>query len=246
LCTFKAGKVLTEQSKTSISSSVGGARKQSSHIHDVLMGRMQRGEIATNIRLIDTAVAEEFGVSRMPARDALMRLSHEGYLEATTRGFVIPRMSHREILETFDLRRLLEPRAAALVAQAMDDEQIEALRKTLVEARVATEAGNTELLFKASERFRNGWISAIPNSALRKAIQRYMTQVQAVRMVTFDDPGNHPLITAGNAELFEAFKNKDSVAAFDSITRFVYTGEGAFKAATKQRNNEQKSAASKA
>lgn len=155
-------------------------------------------------------------------------------------------MSHEEILETFDLRRLLEPRAAAMVAYAISEEQLENLRETLVEARVATEAGNAELLFKASERFRNGWIGAIPNGALRKAIQRYMTQVQAVRMMTFDDPGNHPLITAGNAELFEAFKNRNSVAAFDSITRFVYTGEGAYKAAAKRQDNEQKSTATKA
>lgn len=229
--------------KNTNSGAAGGVRKQSVHIHDVLMGRMQRGEIAPNFRLVDTAVAAEFGVSRMPARDALMRLSHEGYLEATTRGFVLPRMSHQEILETFDLRRLLEPRGAALAAQAISDEQIVKLKQTLIEARVATDCGNSELLFKASERFRNGWISAIPNGSLRSAIQRYMTQVQAVRMMTFVDPKNHPLITSGNAELYEAFSSRNGVAAYDSITRFVYVGESAYLDATKQQDQTTKNAA---
>jgi len=232
--------------KSKKTTTTAGTRNQSTQIHDVLMGRMQRGEIVPTTRLVDTAVAEEFGVSRMPARDALMRLSHEGYLEATTRGFVLPRMSHVEILETFDLRRLLEPRAAALAAHAITDEEIAALNRTLVEARVATEAGNSELLFKASERFRNGWISAIPNGSLRKAIQRYMTQVQAVRMLTFVDPKNHPLITSGNTELFEAFSTHNAIAAFDSITRFVYVGESAYLAALKQKEQTKINAASTA
>lgn len=210
-----------------------GAPSQGQIIRDELLGRLQRGEIGIDDRLVDTAVAAEFGVSRMPARDALKRLVHEGYLEATTRGFMLPRVTHREILEIFDLRRLLEPRAVALVAQAIGTAQLAMLEKCLADARHATRLGNTELMFKASERFRNGWIDAIPNASLKQAIQRYMTQVQAVRMLTFRDPANHPLIVDGNAALHEALARRDAVAAADHILRFVYEGERAYLAAVK-------------
>lgn len=206
----------------------GGSQSQGQIIHDVLMGRLQRGEIGPDDRLVDTAIAAEFGVSRMPARDALMRLSHEGYLEPTTRGFMLPSVTHREILEIFDLRRLLEPRAVALAALALDEAQLTELERSLVDARRATKSGNTELMFKASERFRNGWIAAIPNASLKQVIQRYMTQVQAVRMMTFNDPVNHPLIVDGNAGLYDAFLRRDAVAAADRIMRFVYEGETAY------------------
>ena len=129
----------------------------SAQIHDVLMGRIQRGELVQGVRLVDTAVAAEFGVSRMPARDALMRLAHEGYLEPTTRGFVLPRLDHREILEIFDLRRLLEPRAAALAAQAFTEAELAELGETLNDARSAMAEGDAERLFRACEIFRNGW-----------------------------------------------------------------------------------------
>ncbi|WP_428645553.1 GntR family transcriptional regulator [Roseibium sp.] len=203
----------------------------SAQIHDVLTGRIQRGEIHPDSRLVDTAVASEFGVSRMPARDALMRLSHEGYLEPTTRGFTLPRLDHEEILEIFDLRRLLEPRAAAMAAHGLTEKDLAALGDVLKEARAAMAAGDSERLFRACEIFRNGWIDAVSNSSLRKALQRYMTQVQVVRMMTFANQANHPLIVAGNTELHEAFCRRDSVAASDRILRFVFEGEAAYRAA---------------
>lgn len=206
----------------------GGSQSQGQIIHDVLMGRLQRGEIGPEARLVDTAIAAEFNVSRMPARDALMRLAHEGYLESTTRGFVLPRVTHEEILEIFDLRRLLEPRAIALATLAFDKARLANLEEILGKARRAMSSRNSELMFKASEQFRNGWIAAIPNASLKQVIQRYMTQVQAVRMMTFTDPVNHPLIVNGNAGLFDAFCRRDPVAASDRILRFIHEGETAY------------------
>jgi len=206
----------------------GGSQSQGQIIHDVLMGRLQRGEIGPGDRFVDTAIAAEFGVSRMPARDALMRLAHEGYLEPTTRGFMLPSVTHREILEIFDLRRLLEPRAVALAALSLDEAQLAELDRCLSDGRQALQSGNTELMFKSSERFRNGWVMAIPNAALKQVIQRYMTQVQAVRMLTFADRINHPLIVGGNARLYDAFLQRDQVAAADRIMRYIHEGETAY------------------
>lgn len=213
------------------SPAAAGGQNTSAQIHDVLVARIQKGEIGREDRLVDTAVAAEFGVSRMPARDALMRLAHEGYLEPTTRGFMLPRIDHREILEIFDLRRLLEPRAVALATQSLSDVELQLLEATLKDARIAMVEGDQESLFRSCEIFRNGWVNAVSNSSLRKTLQRYMTQVQAVRMMTFADPANHPVIVEGNARLFEAFRQRDAVAASDRILRFVFDGEAAYLAA---------------
>jgi len=221
------------------SAPASGGQSTSGQIHDVLMGRIQRGELLQGVRLVDTAVAAEFGVSRMPARDALMRLAHEGYLEPTTRGFMLPRLDHAEILEIFDLRRLLEPRAAAIAAHGLSEAELATLGGVLDDARSAMAEGDQERLFRACEIFRNGWIAAVSNASLRKALQRYMTQVQAVRMMTFADSANHPLIVAGNTRLYEAFCQRDAVAASDRILRFVFDGEAAYLAAHEAALKEQ-------
>ena len=205
-----------------------GGQSTSGQIHDVLMGRIQRGELLQGVRLVDTAVAAEFGVSRMPARDALMRLAHEGYLEPTTRGFVLPRLDHDEILEIFDLRRLLEPRAAAMAAHGLSDEALAALGETLDEARAAMAEGDPERLFRACEIFRNGWIAAVSNASLRKALQRYMTQVQAVRMMTFADSIQADVQQADAIVLLpfllDAFDAAEDPAADPALAAFAADG----------------------
>src|ERR1700681_4118239 len=89
----------------------------SERIYLDLRSRLQRGGIDADRRLVDLEVAAEYGTSRMPAREALLRLANEGYLVGTTRGFVTPKLSLEDIRDIFAVRRLLEPQAAANAAR---------------------------------------------------------------------------------------------------------------------------------
>ena len=85
----------------------------SESVYAEIRSRLQRGEIGPNDRVLDYEVAEEFDCTRMPVRQALLRLVSEGYLIGTTRGFVTPTLTNDDIHEIFEVRRLLEPSAAA-------------------------------------------------------------------------------------------------------------------------------------
>ncbi|TKB33417.1 MAG: GntR family transcriptional regulator, partial [Mesorhizobium sp.] len=74
---------------------------------------IQHGELAPGQKLVDVDIAAQLGISRMPVRDALMQLVHEGYLVGTTRGFTLPTLTATDVADIFEVRRLLEPRAAA-------------------------------------------------------------------------------------------------------------------------------------
>jgi DNA-binding GntR family transcriptional regulator len=194
-------------------------------IHGLIRGRILRGEIAAEERLVDTVIAAEEGVSRMPVREALMQLVSEGYLEGTTRGFALPGLSRPRVLEIFTLRRLLEPRAAASAAQARSQAELAVMAASVDEAAATIDTGDFEAFYRASEVFRNTWLSATPNSELRAAIQRYSWQVQSVRMATMHDPGAHRTIVAGQRDLLAAFERRDALAAKDRIERFVLEAE---------------------
>lgn len=194
-------------------------------IYEDYLGRIQRGEIGREDRLVDTAIAADLGVSRMPVRDALMQLAHEGYLEGTSRGFTLPSLSHEQIMEFFELRRLLEPRAAATAAQNLDRESLAAMQHAVHDAHATLESGDVGLFFRASEIFRNTWLAAVPNRELRQTILRYLGQVQTVRMTTMRDRPTHLIIVAGQQGLFDAFARADAVAAADRMLRFVLQAE---------------------
>lgn len=198
-------------------------------IYDLLLTRIQNGEVGWQDRLVDTTIATDMGVSRMPVRDALLQLAAEGYLVPTTRGFTLPNLTDAEVLEVFELRRLLEPRAAAMAAQAMTGAQLALLGEAVDQAQSTLQSGDIPLFFRASERFRNGWLSMVPNLALLDTIRRYMAQVQRVRLTTMRDPVSHGVVIAGQRDLLATFAARDVVGASDRMLRFVVEGEQAFR-----------------
>ena len=197
-------------------------------IYQSFRSRIQRGEIGPDDRLIDTVIAAELGVSRMPVREALMQLAREGYLEGTTRVFTLPSLSHPQIMEFFVLRRLLEPHAAALAAQSRSDTQLAVMTAAVADAVQTVESGDITLFYRASEVFRNTWLAAVPNGELRQTILRYLAQVQSVRLATMTDKEAHRIIVAGQQDLLDSFTRHDAVGAGERMLRFVLEAEQSY------------------
>ena len=131
----------------------------------------------------------------------------------------------------FELRRLLEPRAAALAAHAMTEDVVAVMEKAVEDGAAAVTAGDGPVLFTASELFRNAWLSVVPNRALVQSIRRYFVQVQNVRLITMREDRTLAVIVEGQRELLAACRARDAVAASDRMLRFVIEGETAFRRA---------------
>jgi DNA-binding GntR family transcriptional regulator len=81
----------------------------STDVHQEVLNRIIRGEIAPGKRLKDAELAEDLGVSRTPIREALLRLEREGFLSSQKHlGFSVKRLQESEIHEVYPLVRLLE------------------------------------------------------------------------------------------------------------------------------------------
>lgn len=77
---------------------------------DALREKILGGEVREGERLLQDALAEEYGVSRIPVREALRQLEAEGLVTFYPhRGAVVSSFSLEEISELFELRALLEP-----------------------------------------------------------------------------------------------------------------------------------------
>ncbi|MBP0446891.1 GntR family transcriptional regulator [Roseomonas sp. SSH11] len=77
---------------------------------DELRRRILSGEFREGEALRQDALAEEFGISRIPLREAFRQLAAEGLVTIHPhRGAVVSSLSPEEIAELFDLRALLEP-----------------------------------------------------------------------------------------------------------------------------------------
>jgi len=202
----------------------------SAQAYDALRARLRSGEVVPGDRLVDLDIAAELGMSRMPVREALLQLVAEGVLVSTARGYRIPTLSRADVHEVFELRRLLEPRAAALAARDLNRAGIARMAAALAEAKAALQAQDFLRLFQANIDFRDSWVSAVRNRRLASAISRYADQILNVRHATLRAADIQPVVVAGLEELYHCFARHDPVGAHDSMVRFVLAAERAFDA----------------
>jgi len=101
-----------------------------------LQARMVSGELVSGTRLRQEALAEEFGVSRTPIREALRKLQASGLVELQpNRGALVRGPSSREIRDAYEVRAELEGLAAELAAERIQHAQVDGLHEAQSEFR---------------------------------------------------------------------------------------------------------------
>src|SRR5580698_8383540 len=83
----------------------------------------------SDIRLDERSLAEEFGISRTPVREAMAQLEREGFVRTVPRrGVYVARKTRREVIEMITAWAALESMAARLVTANASAEEIASLR----------------------------------------------------------------------------------------------------------------------
>jgi DNA-binding GntR family transcriptional regulator len=101
------------------------ARTLAASITNTLRGAILSGQLAPGEALGQEALAQRFGVSRIPVRESLKQLEAEGLVEARPhRGAVVARLTVEELDELYGIVWALELLAARTGVPRMTDEQI--------------------------------------------------------------------------------------------------------------------------
>ena len=98
-------------------------------------------DVAPGSKLAQVALAERFGVSRIPVRDALAILAGEGLVQPLSNATaIVTRMSIEELQELYDLRLSIEPRTTEIAVPNVGRADILYMRKQLAVMAAPTDA----------------------------------------------------------------------------------------------------------
>jgi DNA-binding GntR family transcriptional regulator len=103
------------------------------------------GLIPEGTKISEREVSEMLGISRMPARDALMALEHEGLVENRPDGRYVIQLTEDGVRSFLQVRAVLERLAAELAARNMNEEAREALLAKLRNLEDAVARGDPDL-----------------------------------------------------------------------------------------------------
>jgi DNA-binding GntR family transcriptional regulator len=92
-----------------------------SEVYERLRGEIVDGTFDAGANLVELALADRYGTSRTPIREALRRLQQDGLVERGDRGMRVRSRSPEEILEIYEVRIALEATAASAAATRHSD-----------------------------------------------------------------------------------------------------------------------------
>ena len=200
-------------------------------LYQQVRDKIVSGEIEPGAILTEAELADEYGISKTPAREALVLLGHEGLVESMPRiGHVVATFTLQDVLETFHLRSILEAEAAGLAAERITEEGIAALLKNSDEEFalserahdaailriVAHEDGFYERACELNTEFHQLIAQASGNRRLADLVKRLVEDMR--RMLAF----NSRLVTPQqHLEIIEALKLRDRAKAEQAMKRHI-------------------------
>jgi DNA-binding GntR family transcriptional regulator len=132
--------------------------------HDILMFKLKPGE-----RLDELRLAERFGTSRTPVREALRQLAAEGLVRIRThRGAVVSGLSMAELIDMFEMMAIYEGVCARLAANHATPDEMGQIAEAHEAGRVRCEADDFDGYCVANVRFHDAIYRASHNGYLIK------------------------------------------------------------------------------
>ena len=127
------------------------AKSAQKDAYSLLIEAIDMGEFRPGDRLVESDLAERFGVSRTPIREALQRLETQQLLSRDGRSLIVASLDHNQLAELYVVRAELEGLAARLAAKHASDEEVRVLRDMVEEDRSLL--NDPAALARANRRF---------------------------------------------------------------------------------------------
>jgi DNA-binding GntR family transcriptional regulator len=161
-------------------------------------------------RVVEKALCAEMGISRTPLREALNRLALEGLVELRPyRGYVIAPLTVAGFQELCELRRILEPEAAALSAmRATADDVAELAAKSTLTYTVGDEQTYASYL-RANSAFHLALVRCTHNSQLVSAVMAALDHHQRPLYLGLEVGIDAQASTAEHVEVVSAVRSHD-------------------------------------
>lgn len=203
--------ILQRPSKLSISIPESLAEKLE---EEIIVGRIKSEE-----RLTEEMVAERYGVSRSPVREALRLLERDGLvIREARRGIWVAQMSQKDFDEVYTCRIPLEGLVARQAAESDNDALKRDLRNVQRELEETQAAGDVRRFFMADVRGSFMIYDLADNRTLRRLLQGLEKQALRYRFHAYEqNPDMIKLSLDDTTRIFDAILDRDGEAA-QSVT----------------------------
>ena len=204
----------------------GGARYERAKLTDVVAGELR--EAIIDLRLLpgaplrETAIADRLGVSKMPVREALVRLEHEGLVSMISfRGAAVSTYTRRDLIEIYELRELLEVWAVREAALSLVGDKRDRLVQLMAMTDRYRAAGRKADLERAIDEFDRFVFEQVTNRRIAALIDNMRDHLVRIGRLTAAIPGRLETSADQHAAIAAALLAGEPDAAEEALRRHI-------------------------
>ena len=180
-------------------------------IDTTLEGEILGGILKPGQKLRQTDLALRFGVSRMPVRDALMKLEAQGLVTMRPgRVTQVSELDLEEFEEIYGIREVLEELAARLAAPNIEDEDIVLLTDFVEQMEQASRSGDLGLWLRSDFEFHNRCYELCDSPRLQELIAGFWRSTHHYRRAYCMLPGRMDSAEDAHRGMLAALSARDS------------------------------------
>lgn len=187
------------------------ARPAGTDAYALIVAAIDRGDYRPGDRLVESELAERFGVSRTPVREALQRLETQSMLTRDGRSLIVASLDHSQRAELYAVRAELEALAARLAARHATAEEVRVLRAMVAEDRAL--AGDPPALARANRRFHRMIHLASHNRFLVQQLDLVHRSMALLASTSIGAEGRGAATIEEHGAIVEAIAARDEEAA---------------------------------
>lgn len=194
-----------------------------SHLSEQLLEaieeRIVTGEYPPGARLDEVELAEAFGVSRTPIREALIRLGAIRIIEKMPRkGWAVAPVSPRRLMEMFEFMAELEALCGSFAARRATPFQ---LQRLLAAHEACRGVSDPDAYYRANELFHQALYEASGNEFLVEQTLEMQRRARPYRRLQLRAPTRIAESFAEHEEIVEAIRARDSNLAAEALRQHV-------------------------
>ena len=175
--------------------------------YDLILDAIDQGIYRPGDRLVESELADRFGVSRTPIREALQRLETQSLLTRDGRSLIVASLDHAQMAELYAVRQELEGLAAKLAAQHAALEEIAVLRDMVQTDRDLLE--DPQALARANRRFHHQIHLASHNRFLVQQLDLVYRSMALMARTSLAAQGRGEKALAEHGDIVEAIAARD-------------------------------------
>ena len=188
--------------------------------YSLILEAIEAGVFKPGDRLVESELAERFGVSRTPVREALQRLETQAMLARDGRSLMVASLDHNQLAELYAVRTELEGLAARLAARHATEEEVRVMRAMVMEDR-ALLGGDPRLLSQANKRFHKQIHLASHNRFLVQQLDLVRRAMALMATTSFAAEGRDGPALAEHERIVAAIEARDGDAAYLALKTHI-------------------------